>query len=186
MPQRKILVDSNAYFRLAQTFHPLLHVEFGAQRNCLYVIRELRDEFARSPRLQTKFHWFEQTEYVENRRRAITIPRKDGRRVETTVSVIRGHAADQGLGVSRVDLRALATASVLAVPIVTDDADMLTLADDFGIERMKSLETMRLMLDCGHTTLEKVRAAAGYWRWANDLPKDYARDFRRLFDEEPP
>jgi len=50
MAQRKILVDSNAYFRLAQTFHPLLHVEFGAARHCFYVIRELRDEFARSQR----------------------------------------------------------------------------------------------------------------------------------------
>jgi len=63
---------------------------------------------------------------------------------------------------------------------------MLTLAGDFGIGRMKSLEAMRLMLDCGPTTLEKVRAAAGYWHWANDLPKDFAVDFRRLFGEDPP
>ena len=32
--QRKILLDSNSYLRLAQTIHPLLHVEFGHECHC--------------------------------------------------------------------------------------------------------------------------------------------------------
>jgi hypothetical protein len=79
MAQRKILLDSNSYLRLAQTFRPLLNVEFGDERHCLYVIRELQREFDRSPRLQTKFHWVNEPEYAENRRRSITIPRKTAR-----------------------------------------------------------------------------------------------------------
>ena len=42
------------------------------------------------------------------------------------------------------------------------------------------------MVDCGHTTVQQVVAAAGYWRHTKDLPKDYASDFRRLFKRRPP
>jgi hypothetical protein len=186
MGQRKILLDSNAYLRLAQTIRPLLHVEFGDERYCLYVIRELQQEFDRSPRLQTTFHWVNEPEYAENRRRSITIPRKAAKNIGLTVSVIEGEAIQRGLGVSRVDARALATASVLEVILVTDDGAMLTLAEAFDIQVMKTLELLRLMVDCGHATLAQVLAAAGYWRYARDLPKDYAKDFRRFFRKQPP
>lgn len=186
MAQRKILLDSNSYFRLAQTFHPLLQVEFGEECHCLYVIRELQQEFDRSARLQNKFHWVTDPRYVKNRHRAVTIPRKAARTIDVTLSVILGHARQEALGASKVDALALATASVLGVPIVTDDADMLVLAEAFNIEVMKTLELLRLMLDCGHATIEQVVAVAGYWRYANDLPKDYDTDFRRLFRKPSP
>jgi predicted nuclease of predicted toxin-antitoxin system len=186
MAQRKILLDSNSYLRLAQTFHPLLHVEFGEEHHCLYVIRELQREFDRSSRLQTKFHWVNESEYTANRGRTITISRKAARQIDVAVSVIEGEARDRELGVSPVDARALATASVLEVCLVTDDEDMLALAEAFDIEAMKTLELLRLMVDCGHTTVERVISAAAYWRYARDLPKDYEKDFRRLFRKRPP
>ena len=42
VPQSKILIDTNAYFRLAQSIRPLLKVEFGDEEYCLYVIKELQ------------------------------------------------------------------------------------------------------------------------------------------------
>src|SRR5690606_4044435 len=42
--QRKILVDTNSYLRLAQSIHPLLFSEFGPNACCLYVLKELDDE----------------------------------------------------------------------------------------------------------------------------------------------
>jgi predicted nuclease of predicted toxin-antitoxin system len=186
MAQRKILLDSNAYFRLAQTIHPLLNVAFGTERNCLYAIRELQQEFGCSSRLKSKFHWVNEPEYAGNRRRSITIPKKAARKIAVTLSVLEGHARREGLGTSRVDVRALATASALEIPIVTDDGDMRTLAEAFGTEVMKTLELLRLMLDCGHVTMQQVVAAAGYWRYTRDLPRDYDADFRRLFRRRPP
>ena len=44
MPQSKILIDSNVYFRLAQSIRPLLQVEFGKEKYCLYVIKGLQEE----------------------------------------------------------------------------------------------------------------------------------------------
>lgn len=186
MAQRKILLDSNSYLRLAQTIHPLLQVEFGEDSHCLYVIRELQQEFDRSPRLQTKFHWVNDAQFAENRSRSLTIPRKAAKTITLTISFIEGEARQRGLGASPVDARALATASVLEVPLVTDDGDMLSLAQIFDIEAMKTLELLRLMVDCGHATMEQVIAVAGYWRYGRDLPKDYDADFRRLFRKRPP
>lgn len=186
MAQRKILLDSNSYLRLAQTIHPLLHVEFGDECHCLYVIRELQQEFDRSARLQTKFHWVNDAQYAENRSRSITIPRKAAKKISLTISVIEGEARQRGLATSPVDARALATASVLEVPLVTDDAAMLAVAEIFDIEAMKTLELLHLMVDCNHATIQQVIAAAEYWRYASDQPKDYEADFRRLFHECPP
>jgi hypothetical protein len=40
MPQSKFLIDSNVYFRLAQSIRQLLKI-FGDENYCLYVIKEL-------------------------------------------------------------------------------------------------------------------------------------------------
>ena len=54
MAQTKILFDSNAYFRLAQSIHPLLQVEFGKEDYCLYVIKELQVEYDKKPETQER------------------------------------------------------------------------------------------------------------------------------------
>lgn len=46
MPQSKILVDTNAYLRLAKTVRPLLFVPFGDNEYCLYILPELNEELA--------------------------------------------------------------------------------------------------------------------------------------------
>ena len=51
MAQTKLLIDSNSYFRLAKSLHPLLFEEFGADNYCLYVLKELEEEWSRNPRL---------------------------------------------------------------------------------------------------------------------------------------
>lgn len=77
MSQCRILVDSNAYFRLAQSIHPLLNVVFGKKRYCLYVIKELQDEYRRSPRLKNAFSWVNDPEYVENRSHLLEIAKEE-------------------------------------------------------------------------------------------------------------
>ena len=186
MPQRKLLLDSNAYFRLAQSVRPLLGVEFGADCICLYVITDLQREFDRSSRLQNRFPWVDTPEYVENRRRAISVSRKQGKQIDLAISVIDGHARVSGLGTSPVDVRALATASVLGVTLVSDDIDLLELARAFGVVHLRTLELLHLMTEVGHRSHEQVRAIAAYWRASSDIPADYKADWRRLFDTDPP
>lgn len=44
MTQSKILVDTNAYLRLAKTIRPLLFNPFGDNGYCLYILPELNTE----------------------------------------------------------------------------------------------------------------------------------------------
>jgi len=105
MAKFRILLDSNAYLRLANSFHPLLHESFGKQSYVLYVIPEFQKEFDKSPRLKNKFGWVNQPEYVENRKRRIRITRSEKEQVRLTYSYIWEHNISQRLGASRVDVR---------------------------------------------------------------------------------
>ncbi len=51
MAQSKILVDTNAYLRLAKTIRPLLFMPFGENEYCLYILPELNEEL-KSHKLQ--------------------------------------------------------------------------------------------------------------------------------------
>ena len=65
MPPCNTIVDSCSYFRLAQNIRPLLKREFGKEKHCLGVIKELDEEYAKNPTLKHKFFWVNQEEYTE-------------------------------------------------------------------------------------------------------------------------
>ena len=89
-------------------------------------------------------------------------------------------------GVSKVDALCLAHAEQLHIPVVTDDEEMLTVAGEYGITAYKTLALLKLMLDCHHIGIEKIREIAGYWIYLNDRPKDFKTDYEKLFGEIPP
>lgn len=186
MPQRKLLLDTNAYLRLARSIHPLLFIEFGENRTCLYLVEEFEREFSRSRRLRTKFPWVDEPEYRNDRRIRLQIGRKQKRAIRTAIDFIGDRADTDSLGVSTVDISALGHAFVLEIAIVTDDTEMQALGSTFGIEIMSTLSLMKLMLDAGHIEFAKVRQIAMYWRHERDLPANFERDYRRLFGEPPP
>ena len=63
MSIKRILLDSNVYLRLANSFHPLLNEPFGKGPYALYLIPEFQKEFDKSPRLTNKFGWVNESEY---------------------------------------------------------------------------------------------------------------------------
>jgi hypothetical protein len=186
MPQSKLLIDTNVYFRLAQSIRPLLKEEFGVPKYCLYVIKELQDEFNKNPRLRNSFPWVNDPEYTENRTHLLQLSRKEKNETKIAFDFIFDHARDEYPGVSRVDVVGLAHAYVLDIPVITDDGDMLALASDFEIKTLKTFGLLKLMLDCRHIDMVKVREISGYLVHQNDRPKDFKADYKRLFNEDPP
>lgn len=186
MAQSKILLDSNSYFRLAKSIRPLLFVEFGENQHCLYVLSELEDEYARNPRLQTKFSWVNEPEYRDNRLKRLTVSRKDKAARITAYEFMWDHVQNSLPGPSRLDVVHLSYGYVLGIPVVTDDADMRELARIFGVKTLKTMELLKLMLDCGHVDMPTIRTIAAYWSYEADRPKDFAVDYRRHFNEAPP
>src|ERR1043166_5144314 len=113
MAQSKILLDSNSYFRLAKSIRPLLFIEFGNKQHCLYVLAELEDEYAKSPRLQTKFAWVNDTEYRNNRSKRLTLSRKEEVQRKTAYEFMWDHVQTSLPGPSRLDVVHLSYGYVL-------------------------------------------------------------------------
>ncbi len=186
MAQSKILLDSNTYFRLAKSIHPLLDVVFGKESYCLYVLKELDDEFDRNKRLQTQFAWVEEEEYASNRSKRLTLSKKDRKQIALSTEFLQQHKIENELGISKVDILCLAYGHVLCIPVVTDDDDMLQVAKDFSIQTMKTLELLHLMLNCRHIDMHKIQQIVAYWKYIGDKPGGFRKDYIRLFREDPP
>ena len=139
-----------------------------------------------SPRLRRKFHWVNEPEYRANRLRPPQISGVENKDILRAYDYIYNHARTEGLGVSPVDARASAMAHVLQVQVVTDDQAMLRLAEAFGIQTLKTLALMRLMLDRGHIDMHRVRQIASYWQYEKDTPAEFKEDYPRLFGEQIP
>ena len=86
------------------------------------------------------------------------------------------------MGASKVDVRVLAYGSVLEIPIVTDDADMISLATTFGVETWGILKLLRLMFDNQHIDIGEAKQIVNYLDHDNDLPyKGFIKDFFEEF-----
>jgi len=187
MGQARILLDTNAYIRLARSVHPLLGQEFGGDsRYCLYAIEELIREFNASPRLRTKFAWLENSAYRDNCKFKLPVSKVDRKSIGQAAGYIDYQARAGRIFTSKTDNRAIATALVLKIPLVTDDQAMVRLASACGVEVMSTLALVRLMLDTAHIDMDCVRQLADYWVYDNDLPANFDSDYRRLFNEAPP
>ena len=182
MPQSKILLDTNAYLRLAHNLHPLLFQEFGKKKYTLYVIDDFQKEFDRNPRLENKFYWVNEPEFKENRKKRIKVSRQDKKDIRVAQSIIWEQNIAMGLGSSKPDIRALAFGYVLNIPVVTDDADMVNLGKVLGIEVWGILELMKVMYDNNRVGIKELKALVDYMDYNNDLPYfGFKKEFKKVF-----
>ncbi len=185
MSQNKVLLDTNAYLRLAQNIRPLLFVEFGGKKHCLYVIDEFENEFSRSSRLKNKFEWVNDAEYKENRKYKLTVSNKEKKEIEIAEDVIDNLYKE--LTISPVDIKALAIAYVKEIKLITDDTDMHVVATELEVDCIGTLKLLKLMLDNNHISLEKVIEIAEHWNYIKDLPlgyKKFKEEFKQLFGKD--
>lgn len=167
-----VLLDSNAYFRLAQSIHPLLHGSFGtAPRYTLCVLEELDDEYRTSSRLKNKFEWVGDAEYAQDREgKRHKVPRKKKKEADDALSFLTKYADGQGLNLSLEDLKALAVGFIEGIPVVSDDTGIQRVAQANGIECWPTMKLLKLMVNAGHINMDKVNEVLGYWEYENDLP----------------
>jgi hypothetical protein len=182
MAQTKILVDTNSYIRLAKSIHPLLFQSFGEVEYCLYVLPELNKELA-NHKLESRFHWINDAEYSENRRRFPTISRAQKNYIANTFEYIWEYVKADLPGPSRVDALYIAYALELDLPVVTDDQDMTTLATVFGAKTLSTMELLKIMFDSQHISGATVKGLFEYWRHITDLPANFSVDRQRLFPD---
>ena len=186
MAQTKIILDSTCYFRLAQNIHPLLGVSFGTAGFTLYAHAGLVAEFEKEPRLQTKFDWFREKPYAENRAWSLNVGRKQARAIESSYEFMWEEAQSGFPGVSPTDVRLLATASELGCRMVTDDQGLHEMAKAYAMNVMTSLELMRLMLDEAHISMDMVERVVAQWEYDGDKPASFRVNYIKIFGRNPP
>lgn len=186
MVQNRIIVDTNVYFRLAQSIHPLLKTAFGSKNYCLYVLPDMYYEFKRNPRLKSRFSWVDDKEYSENRDCRLKTTEQQKKDISRTFDFMLAESQSQNLTASRIDILCLAYGYVLKVQVVTDDTDMILLGQMFGVEVIKAVDLLKLMLDEKHISLNKVEEIAQYLQYTDDLPKNFKHDYKKVFGSDPP
>ena len=192
MAQTKIVVDTNAYFRLAQNIHPLLCRPFGQEQYTLYAHADLNTELKNVIRVRGKLDWVSQPKYIAARKRSLTLSKINKKEINKNYDYMWGHALEEfhqpeGKGPSQVDTLILATALALDIYVVTDDQDMLKLAQDFEVKQMTSLELMKLMFDQKHIDLEKIKQVVEQWQFDKETPhKNWETEYKNLFGHSPP
>jgi hypothetical protein len=178
------LLDTCAYLRLAKDIHPLLGGAFFSDPETASVTSEVDTEWSRAPRLQTKFHWVSESQFVSNRA-ANTIPLTGS--MPTQILKMRSslsfYAQSQSKTLkglkftipSSVDCMVLAYVFVLnqsgqAVTAVSDDGGLNWIAKQMKVPCMQSEDLLKRMFDAQKLTGPQIKALAGYLDYIEDLP----------------
>jgi len=105
--------------------------------------------------------------------------------IASTKEFMRQTCRDEDLGCSPFDVECLATAYELHITLVTDDIDLVELANLYDHPVISSMELMQKMLLEQCITIEDVRNVVVMWTYDEDLPAHFHSEYVRLFGEEP-
>lgn len=90
-----ILLDTNAYLRLAKRIKPLLGVSFGQKGYVLTILKDVEDEVHTSARLQELFPWFENPLLKEERlAKRVRFSADEKAQINAMTSVLRAHVLE--------------------------------------------------------------------------------------------
>lgn len=184
---KTILLDSNAYFRLADNLYPLLAKTFGDKTSYeLRILGGTIGEYNFQSRLRTKFDWVSHTRHKDDRRRAVLNP-KNGviEEIEMTYAFILEDCRSRSIGCSPFDIKCLATALELSLILVTDDLELFSMAIEYETECLSTLELLDLMCKEQRIDMSQVQDTVYMWDYLDDLPSNFHDEFVRIFQVEP-
>lgn len=152
-----VLLDTNAYLRLAKRVRPAVGVRFGQKGYVLTIHKSVEDEVHRNPRLKAKYPWFDADEFADERlAKQVRLSEDEKQSIEAAQSVLHGWVlsdVDRYTSGGRsppgpTDCWLLALGQVKSAIVVTDDLGMHELAKDFDISVWH-----------GYELLDKLRSA---------------------------
>lgn len=184
-----VLLDTNAYLRLAKRVRPLLGKKFGQKDYVLTILKDVQNEVLRQPRLQFLYPWFDADELLEQERLSNTIKLSKDEKATLAAAASALHGIvqmDPGRFMkhhrsppSYTDCRVLAFGQIRPAVVVTDDlamhelANMTEIGDVWhGHELLKKMLSAKL-IDSNlvreiYTALESRR-----WDGSSDLPASW-------------
>jgi hypothetical protein len=182
--ERLFILDTNAYLRIADSFHPLISTIFGSPPCKLRVVPDLDRELKRNPRLTSKFHWASLGIYAQDRNHYLRVDHKMRKEIETNLDYLRETARDLQLGTSPVDNFCLAYALAFGAVVITDDGSMTSLATEFDIPITSTIDLLKLMYDEGRASLKEIKDAVAVIEGRDDIsdPKQFWKKYNLYFE----
>lgn len=166
MEKHPILLDTNAYLRIAKRVRPLLGVPFGRKNYELLILAEVEKEVKANRRLRRTYPWFDDDEHKDERlARALRLAKEQRQSIAQTAQFLldqvaedaRRFIADGGSPPGETDCYVLAVAIELSCSLASDDEPLCRLAADHGIEAIRCYEVVhRLHAAKKLTSLEVV------------------------------
>jgi hypothetical protein len=138
-----VLLDTNAYLRLAKRIRPLLGVPFGQKGYVLTILADVEAEVHASGRLRFHFPWFDTDSTLVHERLAQRVRLSADEREQIDVAArflhdwvqqdVARYLVRGGSPPGATDCRVLAFGQVRPAIVVTDDLGMHSLAREFRI-----------------------------------------------------
>lgn len=185
-----VLLDTNAYLRLAKRVRPAVGIRFGQKGYVLTVHRSVEEEVRRSPRLRANYPWFDEQEFASERlAKQIRLSAAERASVDAAQSVLRGWVLDDpdaytSAGRSPpgpVDCWLLALGQVKPAIVVTDDLGMHALAKDFSIAIWHGFELLDKLRSAKVVDAPLIREIYGALEVNGDLPKSWQEAKHTVF-----
>lgn len=193
-----VLLDTNAYLRLAKRIKPLLGVQFGRKDYQIIILKDVENEVHRNSTLSYKFPWFEGEFFASERMaKSVRITAEQKVQLQAATSVLYGWVLGDAANYttrgrsppSPIDCRMLAFGQIRPAIVVTDDLGMHKLAKDFEITVWHGHELLKKMLAAKIIHADLVRDIFKALETNNDLPiswKDARHTtFRKIFGAHP-
>ncbi len=193
-----VLLDTNAYLRLAKRIKPMLGVKFGQKEYVLTILKDVEDEVHRSARLKFNFPWFSNPELAAERMaQSIKLSREEQAQLNAAASMLRGWVLTNATSYtsldrsppSPTDCRVLAFGQIRTAIVVTDDLGMHQLAKDFEIAVWHGHELLKKMLTAKAVNTNLVREIFEALEANGDLPPTWRHSrhvaFSKIFGPPP-
>lgn len=187
-----VLLDTNAYLRLAKRIKPLLGVAFGQKNYMLTILKDVETEVQRSPRLKELFPWFEDAGIATERNaKTMRLSKQEKEDLDITVSVLQG-IVEQNISIftrsgrstpSPVDCRVLAFGQIRPAIVATDDLGMHELANLVDIKIWHGYELLHKMLSAKIIHRILVQDIYAALDANNDLPASWVAAKHTIFEK---
>lgn len=174
-----VLLDTNAYLRLAKRIRPMLGVIFGQKDYVLTILKQVEEEVHGNPRLRFLYPWFDNLELANERLATrVRLNKEEKEQLDAATSVLRAHVLDdvrdytsQGRSPpSPTDCFILAFGQIRPAIVVTDDLGMHLLARNFTIPVWHGHELLKKMLSAKIIESAQVREIYEALENNGDLP----------------
>lgn len=191
-----VLLDTNAYLRLAKRVRPMLGVKFGQKEYVLTILKITEDEVHKNPRLRHNYPWFDNQEHTEERlAKQVRLKEDEKELLAISKSIFRQHVLENACNYktppSPADCHILAFGQIRPAIVVTDDLSMHQLAKEFELHKSvwHGHELLHKMLSGKHIGNQLVSEIYEALENNGDLPRTWREvkhtTFKKIFGTKP-